>query len=425
MPEDLDRILEDVFRREWPALVGAAARITGDLARAEEVAQDVLVAALDRWPFAGVPERPAAWLITAVRNRARNRVRDDARARAREVRTAGPEVHAVDEVARGPIDDDRLRLILTCCHPVLAVDAQIALTLRMVGGLATPEIARSFLVPTSTMSQRLVRAKRALAAAEVAFELPSPAEWSVRLPGVLTVIYLIFNEGYAASAGQVLTRPALCEDARRMAHLLVELLPEEGEVRGLHALTCLLSARLATRVDGNGDLVLLEDQDRSRWDQSLLAAGEASIESALRLGPPGPTTLQAMIAACHTRAPTWESTNWPAIVALYDELVSRNPSPVVELNRAVASSMIDLEDAWPVIDTITERLPNYAPARAARADALRRLGRHREAVAEYERAAQLDQNDAERHFLLRRIEECRALLGHGSARRIGQGDTAG
>jgi RNA polymerase sigma-70 factor, ECF subfamily len=416
MADDLARVLEDLFRREWPVLVGAAARITGDLGRGEELAQDVLVTALDRWPFTGVPERPAAWLATAVRNRARNWLRDEARRRARDRAAARPELVEPPELDDAtPIEDDQLRLVFLCCHPLLGEEARVALTLRMVGGLSTAEIARAFLVPLPTMAQRLVRAKRLLAEARVPFDLPDAEQRGQRLPGVLAVLYLIFNEGYSAAAGDQLTRPQLCVEALRLAALLAELVPAEPKVHGLLALLSLHSARLPGRVDDGGDLVLLQLQDRTRWDRALVARGEAEIERALALsgGAPGPLTLEAMIAACHTRARSWADTDWAAIAALYGRLHQANPSPVVALNRAVATSMLDPEAAWPELEALTEQLSAYPPLWATRADLLRRLGRHTEAAREYRRAAGLGMNDVERRYLLTRADECDGAAQQG------------
>ena len=403
-------IYEELFRREWPALIGAAARITGDLDRGEEIAQDALVAALTKWPFRGMPDRPGAWLLTVARNRARNWVRDEARARAREEATSPAGLEdppASDEYA---IDDERLRLVFVCCHPVLSQEGRVALTLRLVGGLSTPEIARAFLVPLPTAAQRIVRAKRQLAEAAIAFEVPSPEEWPGRLPGVLDVIYLIFNEGYSAASGEQLMRPRLCAEALRLSELLVELVETEPEVTGLHGLLLLHSARLETRADHNGNLILLEDQDRTRWDPHLVARGEAAIEAALRLGEPGPMTVQAMIAACHVRARIWQDTDWDAIVALYGRLVELAPSPVVFLNRAVAVSMRTPDLALDELVTLEDRLVGYAPFWAARADILRRLDRFAEAASAYRRTAALGPNEPERRLLLQRAERC-ALLG--------------
>jgi RNA polymerase sigma-70 factor, ECF subfamily len=409
MADDVVSTLEGTFRREWPLLVAAAARIVGDLSQAEEIAQDVMVTALDRWPFSGVPDRPGAWLLTATRNRARNVLRDRARAVARERATALPEVAAPEvDGDEALIADDRLRLVFVCCHPVLGQDAQVALTLRLLGGLSTREIARAFLVPETTLAQRLVRAKRTLANARVPFAVPDPQFWPERLPAVLSVIYLIFNEGYEAAEGPTLSRPVLCEEARRLAALLVEMVPDQPEVHGLAGLLALSAARLAARVDDAGGLVALEYQDRSRWDTRAIDEGRAAIERALRCGEPGPITLQAMIAACHAEAPTWDSTNWAAIVALYDRLYTLSPGPVVALNRAVAMSMTSLTaEALAVVDRLTAGdLARYHLAWATRADFLRRLGRFRESAADYRRAAALAGNEAERHFLTGRAELC-------------------
>ena len=407
MPDRAASTLDDVFRREWPLLVAAAARIVGDLGRAEEVAQDVMVTALDRWPFSGVPDRPGAWLLTAARNRARNVVRDEARAGSRNRAAAMAEVTPrQDADGDTPVGDDRLRLVFACCHPLLNRDAQIALTLRLVGGLSTPEIARAFLVPEATLAQRMVRAKRVLANAQVRFAIPDRNDWGERLPAVLAVVYLIFNEGYEATSGPELSRPILCGDARRLAALLVEMLPDQPDVHGLAALIELSAARLATRVDNAGNLILLEDQDRSRWDRQAITKGHAAIERALQAGAPGPMTLQAMIALCHIAARTWESTDWDAITALYDQLHELSPSPVVALNRAVAVSMSSSpEVALAVVDDlISGDLARYPLAWAARADMRWRLGRHHDSAADYRQAAALTANDAERRFLTRRAE---------------------
>ena len=409
MPDRTASTLEDTFRREWPRLVAAAARIVGDLGQAEEIAQDVMVTALDRWPFGGIPDRPGAWLLTAARNRARNVVRDEARAAARNRLAAIAEVAPpADMDGGGPIGDDRLRLVFACCHPLLKRDAQVALTLRLVGGLSIPEIARAFLVPEATLTQRVVRAKRVLANAQVRFAVPDRQDWGERLPAILAVVYLIFNEGYEATSGPELGRPVLCEEARRLAVLLVEMLPDQPEVHGLAALVELSAARLAARVDGSGDMVVLEDQDRSRWDRQAIANGRAAIERALRAGAPGPMTLQAMIAACHAGAGAWESTDWHAIGALYDQLYSVSPSPVVGLNRALAISMNSSpETALALVDDfISGDLASYPLAWATRADMLWRLGRHQDSAADYRRAAALTGNGTERRFLTRRAERC-------------------
>ena len=410
-PDHPASTLAESFRREWPRLVAAAARIVHDLGRAEEIAQDVMVTALDRWPFTGVPERPGAWLLTATRNRARNAVRDGARARARDEAAAQPErVPAAEPDEPEPIGDDRLRLVFACCHPLLTREAQVALTLRLIGGLSTAEIARAFLVPEPTMAQRLVRAKRLLAEAGVPFVIPAPEEWGQRIPAVLAVVYLIYNEGYEAASGAALTRPVLCREAQRLASLVAELLPGEPDVHGLAALLALHNARIGTRIDEVGDLVLLEDQDRSRWDVTALAEGRAAIERALAAGPPGPFTVQAMIAACHTVAPSWEDTDWDAVVVLYDQLYLLTPTAVVALNRAVAVAMAGSpDDGLAVVDGLTTgELQRYHPLWATRAHLLRRLGRSHEAAVDYRRAAALAGNLVERRFLLARAAACEA-----------------
>jgi RNA polymerase sigma-70 factor (ECF subfamily) len=413
MTDESGAALAESFRQEWPRLVAAAARIVNDLGRAEEIAQDVMVTALDRWPFTGVPDRPGAWLLTATRNRARNAVRDDARARARDQAAALPErllAPADDPDTSGPgeesdaIGDDRLRLVFACCHPALSRHAQVALTLRLVGGLSTSQIARAFLVSERTMAQRMVRAKRSLAEAGVPFAIPERHEWGERIPAVLAVVYLIFNEGYQAASGPTLSRPVLCDEAQRLAGLLTEFLPCEPEVHGLAALIALHRSRLATRVDADGDLIPLEDQDRRRWDQAAIAAGRTAIEQALALGPPGPLTLQAMIVACHADAPSWDATDWEAVLALYDQLHAANATAVVSLNRAVALSMARSPEAGLAeVDRLTAgQLARYHPVWATRAYLLARVGRDDEAAAAYRRAAAMAGNEAERRYLLRR-----------------------
>ena len=387
-------------------MVGAAARIVGDVDVAEELVQDVLVTALARWPFSGVPDRPGAWLMTATRNRARNRVRDHAREQAR-LESAAVIAAAVDEApAREAIDDDRLRLMFTCCHPVLGTDAQTALTLRLVAGLSTRVIARGLLQPEATVAQRIVRAKRALADARVPFAVPGPDAWDERLPAVLRTVYLIFTEGHTAAEGPDLARPDLCAEGIDLGRLLTELLPACAEAHGLLALMELQASRLATRVDDAGELVVLADQDRRRWDRAKIDAGIAALERAEQLGRRGPLTLQAAIAACHARAATWEDTGWEQIVHLYDELLDLDPSPVVALNRAVAVAMV--EGPGTGLALVDELVADGALDRfhllwATRADLLRRAGRPGDAVADYDRALQLTTNPSElRHLADRR-----------------------
>jgi RNA polymerase sigma-70 factor (ECF subfamily) len=393
----------------------------GDVGLAEEFAQDALVAALERWPESGVPDHPGAWLMTIARRRAidhwRRRERLDRKLEQLGRDAAGEEAARDFDVAleEAEIGDDLLRLVFTACHPVLPTRARVALTLRVLGGLRTDEIARAFLVPEATVAQRIVRAKRTLAEARVPFEVPRGQELAARLASVLEVIYLIFNEGYAATAGDDWVRPALCEDALRLGRVLAELMPEEPEVHGLVALMEIQASRLRARVGPGGEPVLLVDQDRSRWDRLLIRRGLAALERAERLGrPPGPYTLQAAIAACHARAGTAEETDWPRIAALYATLARVAPSPVVELNRAVAVGMAYGPRAGlEVADALTSEpaLRAYHLLPSVRGHFLAELGRDREAAAEYERAAALARNRRERALLLERAAEARARAG--------------
>lgn len=404
--------LEECFRAEWPVLMGAVARIVGDLHAAEEIVQDALVSALGRWPFTGVPDRPGAWLMTAARNRARNYLRDaarqDARLRAVALLLPGDAAPAV------AIGDDRLRLMFVSCHPLLGPDAQAALTLRWVAGLSTRAIARGFLQPEATVAQRIVRAKRTLAESGVGFAVPEPAEWAGRLPGVLQVVYLIFNEGHTVAEGDALTRPDLCVEALRLGRLLGELLPGEPEVQGLLALMAFQASRLAARIDAAGNLVVLADQDRTLWDRALIGGAEAALRRALpAAGQPGALTLQAAIAGCHARAASWEATDWAGIVALYDQLAAVAPSDVVDLNRAVAVAMaLGPAAALPALDDLVDRggLGRYHLLWATRADLRRRAGRPGDAVADYDRALELVRNVAEERFLAARRAECAAEI---------------
>jgi RNA polymerase sigma factor (sigma-70 family) len=418
------RTVEAVWRMESAKIIGALARLLRDVGLAEELAQDALVAALEQWPVRGVPENPAAWLTAAAKHRAVDAIRrrelharkEDALAYEIEhlLADAAPDLDAAIERALDqPIADDLLRLIFIACHPVLSREARTALTLRLVGGLATAEIARAFLVPEPTIAQRIVRAKRTLAEARAPFELPPPAELSVRLASVLEVIYLIFNEGYAATAGEDWTRPALCEEALRLGRILVGLAPDEPEVHGLVALMEIQASRLRARVGADGEPVLLLDQDRARWDRLLVRRGLDALaraeDLAQRTGGLGPYALQAAIAACHARAPSAEATDWERIAALYDALVQRTDSPVVELNRAVALSMafgpaagLEIADAL-----LSEaQLKGYHLLPSVRGDLLYRLGRLEEARAEFERAATMTRNARERALLARRAAEC-------------------
>jgi RNA polymerase sigma-70 factor (ECF subfamily) len=408
--------LEAVFRREWPRLVARAFRVAGDLDTAEEIVQDAMVAALNRWPFAGVPDNPAAWLMTAVRNGALNRIRGRARAERREASVALPE-SAWDEVEResGTVPDDRLSLIFTCCHPVLGQDSQVALTLRLVGGLATGQIARAFLVPETTIAQRIVRAKRLIKERQVPYAVPRRHELDERLPAVLAVIYLVFNEGYLATAGRQLMRSDLCDEALRLALLLGELLPGEREVGGLLALLHFQLSRRAARTDAEGTPVTLEHQDRAGWDRTHIDAGERVLHDAWTPNALGPYMLQAAIAGCHARASSWETTDWPAILRLYDRLYLISPTAVVALNRAVAVSMAEgPAQALGALKEVeaTGVLDGYHLFWAAQGDFLRRLGRVAEAAEAYQKAIALASNEAEATFLGGRLIECQAFVNH-------------
>ncbi|MFI5979575.1 RNA polymerase sigma factor [Streptomyces sp. NPDC051555] len=403
--------METVFRIESARIIASAARIVRDVGLAEEIAQDALVEALEQWPRTGVPDNPAAWLTTTARRRAVDLVRRR-ETYARKLAELGRDVDeaAYDPEPAGPddIDDDVLRLIFTACHPVLPPDARIALTLRLLGGLTTDEIARAFLAPEATVAQRIVRAKRALAKARVSFEVPYGPQRTQRLAGVLEVIYLIFNEGYSATVGDDLIRPALCEDALRLARQLAALMPAEAEAHALAALLEIQASRTAARTDPEGRPVLLADQRRSRWDRLLLRRGFAALATAGDLGgPPGPYALQAAIAACHARARGYEETDWTAIAALYGRLAALAPSPVVELNRAVAVSMAEGPEAGlAVVDAVAGApvLKTYHLLPSVRGELLARLGRSAEARAEFTRAARLTRNARERTLLLLRAD---------------------
>ncbi|MEU0281064.1 RNA polymerase sigma factor [Streptomyces sp. NPDC006195] len=396
--------VEAVFRIESARIIAGVARVVRDVGIAEELAQDALVAALEQWPESGVPEKPGAWLMATAKHRAIDLVRRK-ETYARKLAEVG---RALEDVAPPPeptgeddIDDDLLRLIFTSCHPVLSTEARVALTLRLLGGLTTEEIARAFLAPEPTVAQRIVRAKRTLARAGVPFEVPGAADRAARLSSVLEVIYLVFNEGYSATAGDDLVRPALCEDALRLARVLAGLMPEEPEVHGLTALLELQSSRIAARTGPDGEPVLLADQDRHRWNRALILRG---VESLRRAGT-GPYSVQAAIAACHARAVRYEDTDWAAIAALYGRLTALTPSPVVELNRAVAVSMAEGPAAGlRLVDALAEgpALKDYHLLPSVRGDLLERLGRGDEARAEFERAASLTRNARERALLLER-----------------------
>jgi len=413
------RAIEAVWRIESARLIAGLARITGDIGTAEELAQDALVAALEQWPHSGVPQNAGAWLMTVGKRRAADLFRRNRRfEQRREDLGALVAAQRDDDVsdADDDVGDDLLRLIFIACHPVLSTDARVALTLRLLGGLSTEDIARAFFVPVSTIAQRIVRAKRTLAAANVPFELPHGDDRAARLSSVLEVIYLIFNEGYSASAGDDVLRPELCEDALRLGRILAELVPKEPEVHGLVALMELQASRLRARIDSSGDAVRLMEQDRGRWDQLLIRRGLAALERAQRCAHRrgdglGPYALQGAIAACHGRARRAEETDWQRIVALYDALAALTPSPVVELNRAVAVAMAfgaaaGLQVAEGLRDEPT--LQRYYLLPAVRGDLLERLGRRGDARVEFERAAALTENSKERDLLLRRAAVCGA-----------------
>ncbi|MEV0903926.1 RNA polymerase sigma factor [Streptomyces hokutonensis] len=405
--------IETVFRIESPRIIAAVARTVRDVGIAEELAQDALVAALEQWPRDGVPDNPGAWLMATARHRAVDLVRrrENYARKLQEIgRTLETTAPPEEPSAPDDIDDDLLRLVFTTCHPVLSPEARTALTLRLLGGLTTPEIARAFLAPEPTIAQRIVRAKRTLATKNVAFEVPYGPDREARLGSVLDVIYLIFNEGYAATAGDDWLRPGLCEDALRLARLLAGLMPKEPEVHALAALLEFQASRSAARTAPNGDPVLLRDQNRRRWNRLLIARGITALGRAdtVSTGAPGPYALQAAIAACHAHAYTYDETDWPTIATLYGLLATRSPSPVVELNRAVAVSMADgPAPALEIVDTLAAEpaLRDYHLLPSVRGDLLLRLGRTTEAKEEFVRAASLARNERERQLLLRRAEE--------------------
>jgi len=419
LSSDAHRAIDAVWRIESARLIAGLTRIVRDVGLAEDLAQDALVAALERWPESGIPDNPGAWLMATAKHRAIDALRRDKRLE-RKHEELGHELEArqegaapdLDAALDNPVGDDLLRLVFISCHPVLSTEARVALTLRLLGGLTTPEIARAFLVPESTVAQRIVRAKRTLAEAHVPFEMPRKTELAARLSSVLEVIYLVFNEGYSATAGDDWVRPALCEDALRLGRILAELMPREPEVHGLVALMEIQASRLRARVTPSGAPILLLDQNRAQWDQLLIRRGLAALERVEALGGAlGPYALQAAIAACHARAHTAEETDWTRITALYDALAQLAPSPVVELNRAVAYAMAFGPAAGlEIVDALAAEpaLRQYHLLPSVRGDLLAKLGRFEEARREIERAAALTRNTKERDLLLQRVATLRA-----------------
>jgi RNA polymerase sigma-70 factor, ECF subfamily len=413
---DIHGSIDAVWRIESPKLIASLTRIVRDIGLAEDLAQDALVAALEQWPKSGVPENPGAWLMATAKHRAidhfrRNTLLDRKHEElGREVAEQEMKVPDLNAALDDNVGDDLLRLVFIACHPVLSTEAQVALTLRLLGGLTTDEIARAFLVPEPTMAQRIVRAKRTLSEKQVPFEVPRGPELAARLSSVLAVIYLIFNEGYAATAGDDWLRPALCDDALRLGRVLAELAPKEPEVHGLVALMELQASRAKTRVGPSGEPILLKDQDRAQWDQLLIRRGLAALDRAKQLGSAaGPYVLQAELAACHAKARTPAETDWARIVTLYDALAQLSPSPVIELNRAVAVGMafgpaagLELVNAL----TSDPSLEKYHLLPSVRGDLLTKLRRFDEARLEFERAASLTRNLRERELLLQRAKAC-------------------
>lgn len=406
------KAIEAVWRIEAARLIGGLVRFVRDVDHAEDLAQEALLAALQRWPETGIPDNPGAWLFTAAKHRAVDEGRRRAMMKEKHlaIEHGTEQTTTMDDEAFDVVNDEVLRLVLVACHPVLSKEARVALTLRLVAGLSTAEIARAFLTNESTMAQRIVRAKRSLSEAKVPFEVPSGEELRARLSTTLEVVYLIFNEGYAASSGEHWLRPELCEEAMRLGRILVGLVPDEAEVHGLLALMELQASRTKARLDSKGEPVLLLEQDRSKWDRLLVTRGLAALDRAMSLRSPlGPYTLQAALAACHARARTAEQTDWERIVALYDALVELTGSPVVALNRAVAVSMAyGPAEALPLVDALTKEaaLRGYHLLPTVRADLLLKLGRRAEAKKEFENAASLATSERERDLLLSRATRC-------------------
>jgi RNA polymerase sigma-70 factor, ECF subfamily len=411
---EIHKRIETIWRMESGKITAYLTRILGDIQLAEDIAQDALVIALERWSETGVPEKPGAWLMTTAKHRAFDRIRRD-KSLEQKLSQLGSEIEPAsnsvekDAIVDDHIEDDLLRLIFIACHPILSTEARVTLTLRLLGGLTSEEIGRAFLVTEAAIAQRIVRAKRTLAEARVSFELPTGPERTERLSSVLEVIYLIFNEGYSPTSGKDWVRPALCEEALRLGRILAELVPDEGEVHGLVSLMEIQSSRIRARLGSSGEPVLLMEQNRARWDHLLIRRGLAALERAEKIGSAfGPYTLQAAIAACHARAKTVGETDWVKISALYDALAEIHPSPVVELNRAVAVSMAyGPEAGLEVVEPLTSNqvLKDYHLLPAVHGDLLAKLGRNKEACREFAQAAELTRNQREKDLLIERIRE--------------------